>query len=366
MDCDIHVVGWRERVSPLLEQQQNVTIHALPRSRWPFRRGQYRLRRIPIIKKFLFPDMPSYLAQLIDKLQPGCVHSLGWPSAYRLLYAYKMLGGKLPGKWIYSCWGSDIYPHLLSNSERIGEIQETLQIVDFFIAGCQRDIALARQLGFRGEAFQFPGPGAYPIDQMTSFREPGAVSKRRVIALKGYQCDGAGQALTTLEAVRIAADALRNFRIIIHSAMGTWASKRFPEVKAFAEKIGRSKGLSIEFMPFSPVQEIWALFGRSRISIGISASDGAPNAMLESMVMGAFPIQSDTSAASEWIKHGVNGLLVPYDDPEEIANALRLAVTEDHLIDQAAKLNAQITRARLDISVIMAQILSLYERACRQ
>ncbi|MBO9309162.1 MAG: glycosyltransferase, partial [Chloroflexi bacterium] len=139
-------------------------------------------------------------------------------------------------------------------------------------------------------------------------------------------------------------------------------SKRFKEVKAQADKVAQAEGLDISFMPYSPIEAMWELFGRSRISIGISASDGTPNTMLESMVMGAFPIQSDTSAASEWIDNGVNGAIVPHDDPEAIAQAIRRAATDDALVDRAAGINLQLARDRLDASVIVPQVHAMYNR----
>lgn len=362
-DWDIHVVGWHEPIHPLLQKQANVTIHSLPRTRWPFTRGKYRLKRLPVVRRFLFPDMPRYLTRLIRALRPACIHSMGWSPTLNVLLAKDLLGGTLPGKWIYSCLGSDIYPHV-SDLERVQMIRRVLMAIDFYIAGCQRDIDLACRLGFRGEVLgKFPGPGAYPIAQMLTFRQPGPASERRIIAVKGYQHATAGRAITALAGIRLAADSVRGFKIVVHSAIGTWASKHFADVKAYADEVSAREKIDIQFIPFSPVEEFWTLLGRSRVSIGVSASDGVPNAMLESMVMGAFPIQSDVGGASaEWIDHGVNGLLVPHDDPRAIAEAIRVALSDDHLVDRAAEINLQITRERLDATVLVPRIRAIYEK----
>ena len=43
------------------------------------------------------------------------------------------------------------------------------------------------------------------------------------------------------------------------------------------------------------------LFSKSLIYIGHSLSDGISTSLLEAMALGAYPIQSNTSCASEWI-----------------------------------------------------------------
>jgi len=354
---DIHVFGRDEEVHPMLK---NVTVHrAQPKKRWPFKRGEYRLRRIPYIRDILFPSISSQLAALVRQLRPDCIHSLMFAS--EMLEAKRLLGGKLPGKWIYSSWGSDVFfEHQLPKKREF--LKKVFASIDYYISDCQRDVEIARSCGFKGEVLGvFPVTGAYRLSEMLQYRSTAQPSQRKVITFKGYQ-NYSGRALTTLEAIRLAADSLKPYQIIVHSAIGTWASKRFKEVKAQADKVAQAEGLDISFMPYSPIEAMWELFGRSRISIGISASDGTPNTMLESMVMGAFPIQSDTSAASEWIDNGVNGAIVPHDDPVAIAQAIRRAATDDALVDRAAEINLRIAQERLDESVIVPQVHAMYNR----
>jgi glycosyltransferase involved in cell wall biosynthesis len=84
--------------------------------------------------------------------------------------------------------------------------------------------------------------------------------------------------------------------------------------------------------------------------------------MLDAMVMGAFPIQSDTVSTAEWITHGENGLLVPPDDAVALADAIRQALFNDGLVDNAAKINAGIAARRLDHTVIGQHVVAMYKR----
>ena len=104
------------------------------------------------------------------------------------------------------------------------------------------------------------------------------------------------------------------------------------------------------------------LFGRARVYIGSSISDAISTSLLEAIVMGAFPIQSCTACAEEWIVDGEMGFIVPPEDPEPIAEAIRRAVSDDKLVDRAAELNAQLAKKRIDRAVIRPQVIAMYEK----
>ena len=78
--------------------------------------------------------------------------------------------------------------------------------------------------------------------------------------------------------------------------------------------------------------------------------------------MGAFPIQSCTACADEWIVQGENGFIVPPEDPHVIADAIRRAVSDDALVDHAAEVNSRVARERLDENLIRPQVIAMYEK----
>ncbi|NBO68623.1 MAG: glycosyltransferase family 1 protein [Actinobacteria bacterium] len=94
------------------------------------------------------------------------------------------------------------------------------------------------------------------------------------------------------------------------------------------------------------------MFRNTRIYIGISLSDAASMSLLEAMVCGAFPIQTNTSCADEWIVNGKSGFIVSPDDHEGLVKAIRTALENDDLVDEAAQINYEVARNRLDRSVI--------------
>jgi glycosyltransferase involved in cell wall biosynthesis len=79
------------------------------------------------------------------------------------------------------------------------------------------------------------------------------------------------------------------------------------------------------------------------------------------MTMGAFPIQSCTACADEWITPGTSGILVPPEDPEAVAEALRRALQDDDLVEQAARINERVIADRLDAETVRRQVVEMYE-----
>jgi glycosyltransferase involved in cell wall biosynthesis len=96
--------------------------------------------------------------------------------------------------------------------------------------------------------------------------------------------------------------------------------------------------------------------------MGLSMSDAISTSFLEAIVMGAFPIQSCTSCANEWVTSGETAFLVPPEDPQVIADALRRALVDDHLVDKAAEMNNKMLRERLDYKKVKDVVISTYQK----
>jgi glycosyltransferase involved in cell wall biosynthesis len=103
-------------------------------------------------------------------------------------------------------------------------------------------------------------------------------------------------------------------------------------------------------------------YGQARVYIGLSISDAISTSLLEAIVMGAFPIQSCTACADEWIVDGQSGLIVPPEDVDLIENALRLALTNDMLVDRADILNKETARKRLSLLIVQPKVIDFYQR----
>lgn len=325
---------------------------------WPLSRGAGLARRLARWCHPPLGDRAWRLARTIRRLEPKIVHSLEMQHAgYLTLEAQKHLDGKFP-PWIVANWGSDIYLFGRLKEHR-DQIKAVLAACDFYNCECHRDVELARAFGFKGEVLPvLPNTGGVDLSQVHKLRQPGRTSERRVILLKGYQ-NWAGRALVGLRALRLCADDLKGYRVAVYLA-GEEA------VRITAELVEQETGIPVDLIPQTSHEEMLRWHGRARVSIGLSISDAISTSALEAMTMGSFPIQSNTSCANEWIKCGETGFLVPPEDAQVIADAIRRAVTDDELVDRAADINAQTVRERLDQSVIRPQVVAMYERVAAQ
>ncbi len=323
------------------------------RCTWPFPRGETRIQRVHATVFPSWRDRTRRLAHAIQRIQPDLIHSLEFQrSAYLTLEAIRHLGERLP-PWIVTNWGSDIY--LFGRlDEHVDRIKAVLSACDYYLCECQRDVGLAQSFGFRGEFLPIvPNAGGFDIERIHSLIPPGPTSARRTILLKGYQ-NWAGRALVGLQAIKLCADLLKGYRVALYLAG--------PDVRIAAELVAKSTGIPFDTIPPCSHEDILRLHGQARISIGLSISDAVSTSMLEAMLMGSFPIQSNTSCANEWIQCGTNGFLVDPEDPQGVAAAIRRAVTDDQLVDHAAEVNADVTAKRLDRSLIEPQVIAMYER----
>jgi hypothetical protein len=362
---DIHL--FPSRNGPLHPDLKNITVYGFSsfrpknlhksvswRQLWP-RRGMSRLNTI--LSRFDpgRSDRAAWLARLIGKLKPDIVHSLEFQHAGYLTLAAKARFARdgFP-VWAVSNWGSDIY--LFSRFPEHAEmIRAMLSSCDYYHCECQRDIELGRSFGFKGEVLPLiPATGGFDIEWMRQFRTAGKTSTRRVIALKGYQ-NWAGRALVGVRAIELCADLLKDYTVSIYMT--------HPDVTLAARLVTHSTGIQFQTECHEWTREdILRMHGRARVSLGLSISDAISTSLLEAMIVGSFPVQSNTGCGDEWIKCGDNGLLVPPESPETVAAALRQALTDDAMVDQAAEKNARLTAQRIDISVIKPKVIDMYRQ----
>lgn len=305
---------------------------------------------------------PNYrvrrLAHLIQTFKPDIIHSLEFQhSGYLVLETRQWLrdhGVTDFPIWMLFNWGNDIY--LFNRMEEHKQrIYELLQQADYHECECQRDALAAQSLGMK--AIQLPlllAPGGLDIQQVSHLRNIQKTSARRIIALKGY-LGWTGRALFSLRALEMCVDVLQGYKVVIYSPTPE------EDMRIAATLFAQKTRIPVEVMPLGqPHNAILELFAQSRIFIGNSISDGVSYSMLEAISVGTFPIQSNTACADEWLVDGETGFIVPPEDYEVIASAIRRALTDDTLVDQAAERNAKVCQERLDGQKIRQQIIDLY------
>lgn len=295
---------------------------------------------------------PKALAKVIRRVKPDLIHSLEFQHCgYNVLAARCLLDGPFP-PWLATNWGSDIFYYRQFQGHR-SAIERLLKAVDFYSCECERDVLLARELGFSGTVMPvMPNAGGFDIEQVAVLRANINPADRKLILIKGYQTF-AGRALTALEAIERCQSELVGFKLLVYSA----SRETFERVR----ELRQSTCLDIDILDRTSHEVMLRMFSRARIYLGVSTSDGISTSMIEAMAMGAFPIQTNTACCNEWMHDGQSGFEIPPDDVAVIADRIRQAVTNDHLVDQAASINWETVKTRLDQSVLKQQAIGFYE-----
>lgn len=321
----------------------------------PYIKGEYFLeKKFPRIYSYLEPFLKltatEKLIEVIMELQPDLVHSLEMQSE---TYPLIKVRQKIPFKWAYSSWGSDLF--LYQNDPiHCKKIKKVFKELDYLFTDNYRDILLAKELHFKNKVSGvFPGGGGYQLDKIQ--KSMAKVEDRKLILIKGYN-HWAGRALNVLSALELLINDLVGYEIYVYSAHDIVVNK--------IDHLNKQYELDIKYSSrFSEISHEFLMekFGAALIAIGNSISDGIPNTLLEAIIMGAFPIQSNPGKVSEdYIRNGENGFLI--EDPEnvgEIASHIKKALENPELIIRASKINEEIAES-LAYSEVQKNVLKSY------
>jgi len=107
------------------------------------------------------------------------------------------------------------------------------------------------------------------------------------------------------------------------------------------------------------------LLRENQIYVSMSLSDTTSVSLLEAMATGLFPIVSDIPANREWITHRENGLLVPVEQPLQLAHSIIGAWRDKPLLQRAREQNLSIIHERAQWQDNMSIVRELFDSILR-
>ena len=350
----IHTARWLSQFS----KQANFEIHVFPSTSGAVH-SLIRENTNIVVHDFVgnldrrFNKINRILERVIKCLKPEIVHTLEMQNA-----AYKILPIKLKMKnkfplWFYSCWGSDIrwYEKFPDHRQKITQV---LSKCDALFCEDQDNIDKAVQTyGFDGSILKVPAPGGIHVDYYNNKFKKVSTSERKYILVKGYT-GWVYKPETVFEAIKLCSDEIikNGLKIVIYLP---------GEIDKYVFEM-KSLGLDVElFNATEDYDKVMNLFAGAKINIAASLSDGIPNSMLESMLMGAFPIQSFSPGATEFIVNGKNGYLLDCLDVDSYAKTIKRVISDDKLLNEAAVYNAKIIKQKLDYNLVRNKVLNFYK-----
>lgn len=281
------------------------------------------------------------LAKALNNREFSYVHLLEFQHAgYLYLDAIQLVNRVKNYKLITTNWGSDIYFYQGYSSHKI-RIKQLLQKADLYSAECERDYELARALDYVGQFLPcIPNAGGYKYDQQKLLLP----KERDLIICKAYgEQFGRGDLL--LEVLDEFLLTSPNTPVFLYSVTDDLLSNAYELASKYPNI--RISDLRNKLSH----QALLEIFRSAQIYLGLSRSDGISTSFLEALNFGAYPIQSNTSCAQEWIMKGAVAGIVSLDK-HEILDELEKSYNNFKKLDVAQYKNLSVARKYLDYEII--------------
>jgi glycosyltransferase involved in cell wall biosynthesis len=297
------------------------------------------------------PRAARTLRLIIERVQPDLIHALRIPYE-GMLAAEGYTGAPL----IVSVWGNDFTLHAPSTPLMRHYTEWTLKVADALHADCQRDIRLAKQMGFALDkpTLVTPGNGGIRTDIFYPPQMP--VDAPVIINPRGFRAYVRNDAF--FKAIPLVLAKRQDARFICLSMAGQ------PQAIQWINELNIAH--AVELLPSMPHAQVADMFRTAQVVVSPSIHDGTPNSLLEGMACGCFPVVGDLESIREWITPNENGLLVDSTDPRSIADGILSALENKDLRTKAAGRNAEIISARAEYQTNMKRVENLYETVARQ
>lgn len=255
-------------------------------------------------------------------------------------------------RFILTNWGSDIFyfQHL---ADHLPRIKSVLAKADLYSAECQRDYKLAIEFGFTGEQLPcIPNGGGLMENEVSG--NGVLTSSRNNIVVKTYG-GTFGRGGLAIEVVAKVMETNPTLTAYFYSVTDDLLDQVIAIKKVYRSRVNYSTLKK----PVSH-KELEEIFGISKIYIGCSISDGISTSFLEALTKGVYPIQTNTSCASEWVYKGAVAKIIELNG-EKLFHAITSAVIDDNLVDKSAEINYEFAKKHLNMDVVKKEALVFYK-----
>ncbi|HEY3311132.1 MAG TPA: glycosyltransferase [Anaerolineales bacterium] len=287
------------------------------------------------------------LRGMLERTRPDLVHAMRIP--YEGMLAADASG---LAPLLVSVWGNDFTLHAAATPLMAHYTQWTLKVADGLHTDCQRDMRLAKKLGFSAQKPGLVIPGSGGIRPELFFPPSSAPGAPLVVNPRGFRAYVCNQAF--FDAIPLVLKERPEARFVCP------AMSEEPQVLEWIDRLGI--GGSVELLPPCSQKELAVLFRSAQVVVSPTTHDGTPNSLLEALACGCFPVAGDLESIREWITPGNNGLLVDATDPHALASAILRGLNEPDLRRQAAEINAAVIAERAEYGRSMARAADFYQK----
>ena len=302
--------------------------------------------------------MPSFLPQfmryllcvpavkdLVRQFKPHVVNAHFVPN-------YGMIASVVGRKpWVLSTWGSDIMTDPLKSPFHRMRTRFVLRRADYVTSDAQVMTDAICSMGVPGESvLTFP----YGVD-LDRFRPPDNPPEGGPNILSNRK-------LAPVYGVNTLIDAFPAVREAFHQATLTVAGDGELRAELLARAERSIARRAIVFVGDVDHHRMPSLLRDHHLYVSTSLSDTTSVSLLEAMACGLFPIVSDIPANREWIEDGVNGCLVPIQQPMRLAMTIIDVWKDAAFRDRAIRANLDLVRTKAEWNTNMQGARELFER----
>lgn len=345
---------------------ENVAVELDPKSRLRVFPPQVRGARIRALIPALAPKpatIEESLAEVILEWRPHVVHTLGLDAASYFYMRARKAHPEIAsiGRWVVQARGGPDIALMQHSPTHRPLMEEVFKNCDHFVADNQINYQDAVRMGLASHKAEKPsvgivsGPGGLDLQALRkTWSVPPSRRERIVLWPKTYETISS-KALPVFEAIKIAWERIKPVRFemlwLVQDDVKIWFEKSLPqEIKDSCNLHGRLDR-----------DEVLRMLPKARVMLAPSLTDGIPNAMMEAMALGAFPVVSPLDTITPVVESETNVLFARNLYPDEIAEALVRALDDDALVDRAAERNLERVSEIADRADVKRRVMSFYD-----
>lgn len=308
-------------------------------------------------EKKLFGDrIANHLLQkIVRRWRPDIIHCLG------LLASGCFVVESLRGEELKNCklviqlrGGSDL---ALNHADPVlaPKLADVLRKADAILSDNAVNFELMRRMGLTVPPppglERVPGTGGIDLDASAFSGVTPASQRRAILWPKAYESPWS-KGMPVLEALKLAWERMLPFHIHMTMAVN--------ELPSWIALLPPSMRQHITMHQHVPRDRIFELMRESRVVLAPSLIDGTPNVMWEAMAAGAVPLVSPLDSITALVADGENAVMARNLYPQEIADALVRAMTDDTLVDRIATTNRRVIRDLAGRETFRPKVLEFY------
>lgn len=354
----VHIVTATGAEKYYLEDMgERVKIHKIPFNTEPFR-GAWRIKKIIALNNFRYARVVSKKINEISKKYPLDIIESAEYLAEAFWYARKKkipLSVRLHGYYgLKEAYENNLLKTNLKLRTTWGMQRYLLQNADLITVVSDDFGNLARKIwNLKNKKIDIIPIG---IDQKI-FTPNGVKTKELSILFAGRLEETKGIAVIA-EAMPLFLKEFPNIKFKFAGADkkrkngdGTWAEyllKKFPQE-------------NIEILGALPTEELIPHYQNSLIAIFPSSYEAGGTVALEAMACGCATIVTNVGAFRENVRDGLDGILIPPDNPKSLVEAIKKLITDDVLREKISKMAVERITNNFSLDEIAQHTLFRYQ-----